>query len=659
MTAKRIPQLDSIAGASTANDDSLVIFDTSADATKRILRSQLAEAIRPDLGYEAASGSSLVGYTPSGTGAVATNVQAKLREFVSVRDFGAVGDGVTDDRAAFQAAVDAVSAAGGGTVFVPEGTYRISARVNLKNGVVLMGEGYQASILKPTTTNASTNGHLVGAGFGVTKVGMQNLVFDGDAVNMPVVYPLTQCFMASDILIDSCVFKNSRGVGINLSTDIKRLKIINCYFEDIAFLNGSGGTGAKQAIAFSGTGNQYVEISKNLFVRVGLDCISLGSLSDFVVSENIAREGYTFIYSNLNTFCTRGQVINNVVSTVVNAPGALTDLGGVRTQPYGIDLPYVRDCVVSGNVVRDCAAGGILLWDASGRIVVTNNIAISNVRADLELEPGNAGISVMNYEGGPESAEVLIDGNICTDDQTVKTQAYGLVLSNSPFATVTTNNVFDGNKIANIAYKQRTSSGDRGVVIRTENPTYSGSLHPGYREGSVWYAPPFIDYSNSPVAQTTNTIYLIPLVLFGEVTVDALGSRIETAVASTQARFGIYANDINSLPGVKLAEASAAISGSTVIGVSSTLTTPITLKPGRYWLAALCDGAIRMHAVAPTNSGMSAIGSTVLADVTNGIHATALSAASSFASGLPATLTGTSWTFVTTASAPVIAYRAL
>ena len=39
-------------------------------------------------------------YQPSGTGAVSTTVQAKLRESVSVKDFGAVGDGVTDDSAA-------------------------------------------------------------------------------------------------------------------------------------------------------------------------------------------------------------------------------------------------------------------------------------------------------------------------------------------------------------------------------------------------------------------------------------------------------------------------------------------------------------------------------------------------------------------------------
>lgn len=73
--------------------------------------------------------SSNVTYTPSGTGAVATDVQTKLRESVSVKDFGAVGVG-TDDTSSIQAAIDAAITAGGGTVYLPMtaggGDYRVS-----------------------------------------------------------------------------------------------------------------------------------------------------------------------------------------------------------------------------------------------------------------------------------------------------------------------------------------------------------------------------------------------------------------------------------------------------------------------------------------------------------------------------------------------------
>ena len=64
---------------------------------------------------------SLVSYTPAGTGAVTTTVQAKLRQTVSVKDFGAVGDGTTDDTAAILLAFQ-----NGGHVVFPKGTYKVT-----------------------------------------------------------------------------------------------------------------------------------------------------------------------------------------------------------------------------------------------------------------------------------------------------------------------------------------------------------------------------------------------------------------------------------------------------------------------------------------------------------------------------------------------------
>ena len=55
-------------------------------------------------------------------------------------DFGAVGDGVTDDTEAIQAAVDAVIAAGSKVVYLPNGTYYVTA-LNNADKVIFMGDG--------------------------------------------------------------------------------------------------------------------------------------------------------------------------------------------------------------------------------------------------------------------------------------------------------------------------------------------------------------------------------------------------------------------------------------------------------------------------------------------------------------------------------------
>ena len=80
--------------------------------------------------FAASSGSSLVGYLPAGTGAVATTVQTKLRESVSVKDFGAVGNGIADDTAAINAAHTYSVANNFPDIIFPSGTYLVSSGFN-------------------------------------------------------------------------------------------------------------------------------------------------------------------------------------------------------------------------------------------------------------------------------------------------------------------------------------------------------------------------------------------------------------------------------------------------------------------------------------------------------------------------------------------------
>lgn len=77
-------------------------------------------------------------YTPAGVGAVSTNVQAKLRESVSVTDFGAVGDGVTDDSSSIQAAIDYAETINA-IVYIPPGNYKINTGLTIDGGASIEG----------------------------------------------------------------------------------------------------------------------------------------------------------------------------------------------------------------------------------------------------------------------------------------------------------------------------------------------------------------------------------------------------------------------------------------------------------------------------------------------------------------------------------------
>ena len=83
-------------------------------------------------------------YTSTGTGAVSRLVSSKLGDVVSVKDFGAVGNGVADDTAAIQAALNASN-----DVFLPSGTYNFTTLI-VRQNTRLHGASTRTAILKHT-----------------------------------------------------------------------------------------------------------------------------------------------------------------------------------------------------------------------------------------------------------------------------------------------------------------------------------------------------------------------------------------------------------------------------------------------------------------------------------------------------------------------------
>ena len=73
-----------------------------------------------------ATSADLVTYTPAGVGAVARSAASKFGDVVNVKDFGAVGDGVTDDSIAVSSAIAHLFATDKNTLFFPDGTYHFA-----------------------------------------------------------------------------------------------------------------------------------------------------------------------------------------------------------------------------------------------------------------------------------------------------------------------------------------------------------------------------------------------------------------------------------------------------------------------------------------------------------------------------------------------------
>ena len=95
-----------------------------------------------DANFAAVGNATGVTYTAPFTGGVAETLSAKLAQYVSVKDFGAVGDNITDDTAAIQAALTETS----GTVYLPAGDYKITSPLTFSQSVQLAGSGPESVI---------------------------------------------------------------------------------------------------------------------------------------------------------------------------------------------------------------------------------------------------------------------------------------------------------------------------------------------------------------------------------------------------------------------------------------------------------------------------------------------------------------------------------
>lgn len=298
-----------------------------------------------------------VTYIPAGTGAVATTVQAQLRNIqgwsVNVQDapFYAVADDTTSCTAAFQAAIDTVLAAGGGKIYIPAGTYWFPAGTKLDpgvGGITFVGDGPDSTILhyNEGTTLPQYDGteHLFR---NIADTAKNTLVFDNLQIRGTLdtregrwANPLFLDFYPS-IQIRNCKFYNIAGVAMDLHKN-DHVLVDGCKFENIA----------GDAIRARDTPNCI--ITNNHILRTGDDSIAIHTSDAYTPS----REGI-IVSENRLVNCGAIKLLGGRVAQIINNTLELPNLWGiVVSNDNGNDEGNLslRDVTISGNTILDAVS---------------------------------------------------------------------------------------------------------------------------------------------------------------------------------------------------------------------------------------------------------------------------------------------------------------
>ncbi len=171
----------------------------------------------------------LVTYNEGGTGAITRTVQAKLQESVSIKDFGAVGDGVTDDTDAIQNTFN-YAIPNNIQIVIPSGTYLINGSITITKASGLRTPTYitgGGTLYKPTTGTMFTCANPA-----TSEISFTNIFFLGDLTANVVAFYCGENFINSYFI--NCSFRNFTTCFNSTGYLMQSLYFTNCIFTSIA-----------------------------------------------------------------------------------------------------------------------------------------------------------------------------------------------------------------------------------------------------------------------------------------------------------------------------------------------------------------------------------------------------------------------------------------
>lgn len=243
-----------------------------------------------------------INFLQAGSGAVTRTVQAKLRDTVSVKDFGATGDGVTND---YTAVLNALTAGKGKAVYFPAGTYLLNSSITMDStfsNTDIYGDG-AGTIIK--TGSAATQATFYIRG--VSNMSIRSLKFDGNSATQSSVNARLVLVDrdASNLSFYDVWFFNSYSDNVFLTwtsgfNPINTVNFTDCRFDTVAlFPRSNVQLWNTENITFQGcyfTNWQYDAIAVNFFtltVNGGLivdSCYFQNTNSDLFAIEFVAND---------------------------------------------------------------------------------------------------------------------------------------------------------------------------------------------------------------------------------------------------------------------------------------------------------------------------------------------------------------------------------
>ncbi len=411
---------------------------------------------------------------------------------VNIRDYGATGDGTTDDTTSIQAAINDSN-----NIYVPEGTY-VTGALTLKAGTHIAGMGVK-SVLK---LKDSTNTYIF---YATNKAGItiKDLMLNGNSTGNTTggmgirlqdscVRSVIDNVTATDFYYDgvslvgnsgyssirNCKIYDCKRYGISFS-GVSNSEIVNnmTYSNDshgIVVGDSSAGIRMQNNTSYSnGTlgddtkGNGIMAVSSSDIQITGNSCY--GSISLYGIQFNSIAGGSI---SNNECFGNFGVGIDDWNSPNVSINGNV--VWNNTLQGIAIDT-YSHYAVCSNNQVYRNGGCGVSVYK-SGNVIVSSNQILNNNQGG-HLWDANTPLSTHNPYGisglwihddaGGESAYVYVIGNNLSDTQSPATQTYGLQIGSGPTNCAVALNKMIGNATASRSIAGGTISnkfGNAGYV---------------------------------------------------------------------------------------------------------------------------------------------------------------------------------------------------